>query len=216
MKKVIALVIAGIICLSAFGFAAPFSGTIQIVGSTSVQPLAEELAQAFMAKNKGVKVFVQGGGSGAGIKAAVDGTADIGSCSRELEPAELQTGIVETVIARDGIAVIVSKSNSVNNLTTEQLQKIYSGQITNWKEVGGPDQKIQVVTDSVIQTYNPTDVGHVGASIIKMPGRNDDAEVSLSLSCKSGNTLAGESLCRIRNTRVYKGFRTFIERRLVE
>lgn len=78
------------------------------------------------------------------------------------------------------------------------------------------DQKIQVVTDSVIQTYNPTDVGHVGASIIKMPGRNDDAEVSLSLSCKSGNTLAGESLCRIRNTRVYKGFRTFIERRLVE
>lgn len=145
MKKVIALVLAGFIGLSVFSFAAPLSGTIQIVGSTSVQPLAEELAQAFMAKNKNVKIFVQGGGSGAGIKAAVDGTADIGSCSRELEPAELQTGIVPTVIARDGIAVIVNKSNSVNGLSTEQLQKIYSGQITNWKEVGGPDLKIQVV-----------------------------------------------------------------------
>lgn len=78
------------------------------------------------------------------------------------------------------------------------------------------DQKIQVVTDSVIQTYNPTDVGHVGASIVKMPGRGDDADVSLSLSCKSGDTPAGESLCRTRNTLIYERFRTFIERRLAD
>jgi len=78
------------------------------------------------------------------------------------------------------------------------------------------DQKIQVVTDSVIQTYNPTDIGHVGASIIKMPGRGDNAEVTLSLSCKSGDYREGQSLCRIKNTRLYQGFRPFIERRLVQ
>lgn len=78
------------------------------------------------------------------------------------------------------------------------------------------DQKIQVVTDSVIQTYNPTEVGHVGASIIKMPGHGDDAEVSLSLSCKTGSSLAGESLCSIRNTQIYAGFKNFIERRLAD
>jgi phosphate transport system substrate-binding protein len=143
MKKLVIFALIGILCLSAVIFAAPLKGSIQIVGSTSVQPLAEELAQAFMAKNKNVKIFVQGGGSGAGIKAAMTGTADIGTSSRELEPTE--TGVVETVIAKDGIAVIVNKANTVANLTMEQIQKIYSGAITNWKEVGGADMKIQVV-----------------------------------------------------------------------
>jgi phosphate transport system substrate-binding protein len=143
MKKLIVITLIGILCFSAIILAAPLKGSIQIVGSTSVQPLAEELAQAFMAKNKDVKIFVQGGGSGAGIKAAMTGTADIGTSSRELEPTE--TGVVETVIAKDGIAVIVNKANAVTNLTMEQLQKIYSGELTNWKEVGGPDMKIQVV-----------------------------------------------------------------------
>lgn len=143
MKKLVILVVIGILCFSAFILAAPFKGSIQIVGSTSVQPLAEELAQGFMAKNKNVKIFVLGGGSGAGIKAAMTGTADIGTSSRELEPTE--TGVVETVIAKDGIAVIVSKSNAVTNLTMEQIQKIYSGAITNWKDIGGADMKIQVV-----------------------------------------------------------------------
>lgn len=143
MKKLVVLVLVGILCLGAVIMAAPLKGSIQIVGSTSVQPLAEELAQAFMAKNKDVKIFVQGGGSGAGIKAAMTGTADIGTSSRELHDTE--AGIVETVIAKDGIAIIVNKSNTVGNLTMEQLQKIYSGAITNWKEVGGSDQKIQVV-----------------------------------------------------------------------
>jgi phosphate transport system substrate-binding protein len=143
MKKLVIFALIGILCFSAVILAAPLKGSIQIVGSTSVQPLAEELAQAFMAKNKDVKIFVQGGGSGAGIKAAMTGTADIGSSSRELEPTE--TGVVETVIAKDGIAVILNKANAVTNLTLEQLQKIYSGAVTNWKEVGGTDMKIQVV-----------------------------------------------------------------------
>jgi phosphate transport system substrate-binding protein len=127
MKKLLfVVVVVGILIFAVFSFAATLKGSIQIVGSTSVQPLAEELAQAFMAKNKGVKIFVQGGGSGAGIKAAMTGTADIGNSSRELKPEE--TGIVETVIAKDGIAIVVNKANPVTNLTVEQLQKIYTGE----------------------------------------------------------------------------------------
>jgi phosphate transport system substrate-binding protein len=145
MKKLLLVaVIIGSLVFAAFSFAAnTLTGSIQIVGSTSVQPLAEELAQAFMAKNKGVKIFVQGGGSGAGIKAAMTDTADIGTSSREL--TEQETGIVEKVIAKDGIAMIVNKGNSVKDLTIAQLQKIYTGEVANWKAVDGPDLKIQVV-----------------------------------------------------------------------
>ena len=147
MKKIMGAVLMGVIILTAAGMAvshaAQVSGTIQIVGSTTIQPLAEELAQAYMAKHKNVKIFVQGGGSGAGVKAALTGTADIGTCSRELEPTE--TGITATVIAKDGIAIIVNKSNPVPNLTIAQVQKIFSGSVANWKQVGGPNLPIVVV-----------------------------------------------------------------------
>lgn len=142
MKKIILLVIIGVLSMSAISLAG-LSGTINIAGSTSVQPLAEELAQAFMAKNKDVKVFVQGGGSGAGIKAAMTGTADIGTSSRELNPEE--AGLHETVIAKDGIAIILNKSNTISDISMNDLQKIYTGEYTNWKQAGGPDMKIVVV-----------------------------------------------------------------------
>jgi phosphate transport system substrate-binding protein len=142
VKKITVLVLIGLLALSVVSFAA-VKGNITIAGSTSVQPLAEELAQAFMAKNKKVKIFVQGGGSGAGIKAAMSGTANIGTSSRELNPDE--QGLRETIIAWDGIAIIVNKTNSVADLKLDQIQKIYSGEYTNWKEVGGPDQKIVVI-----------------------------------------------------------------------
>lgn len=120
------------------------SGTITIAGSTSVQPLSDELAKAFMAKHPNVKVLVQGGGSGAGIKAAQTGTADIGSSSRELEANE--KGLNEIQIATDGIAIIVHPSNKdVNNLTIDQLKGIFSGKLTNWEQVGGKSLKIIVV-----------------------------------------------------------------------
>jgi phosphate transport system substrate-binding protein len=140
--SIIILLLISVLSFSAISSAA-VSGTVNIAGSTSVQPLAEELAQAFMAKNKRVKIFVQGGGSGAGIKSAMTGTADIGSSSRELNPEE--KSLVETVIAKDGIAIVVNKANSVSNLSKEQLQKIYTGEYSNWKQVGGPDMKIVVV-----------------------------------------------------------------------
>ncbi|MGQ9557039.1 MAG: phosphate ABC transporter substrate-binding protein PstS family protein [Desulfurispora sp.] len=121
--------------------------TITTAGSTSVQPLSEELAKAFQSKNPNVTINVQGGGSSQGVKAAAEGIAEIGACSRELKESEKSLGLVETVIARDGIAIVVNPQNSqLDSLSIEQVRKIYAGQITNWKEVGGQDAPINVVT----------------------------------------------------------------------
>lgn len=121
------------------------SGTVKIAGSTSVQPLAEELAQAFGDKNPDIKVDVAGGGSSAGVKAAQDKTANIGTSSRELKEEEKASGLTETVIAKDGIAVVTHPNNKVAEMTLDQIKKIYTGEITNWKEVGGKDAPITVV-----------------------------------------------------------------------
>ncbi|WP_227765506.1 phosphate ABC transporter substrate-binding protein [Zhaonella formicivorans] len=120
------------------------SGSINIAGSTSVQPLSDELAQAFMDENPDVKINVVGGGSSAGIKAAQEGTADIGASSRELEEGEKNVKIFE--IAKDGIAVVVNPANELDNLTLDQVAKIFLGEINNWSQVGGKDAPITVVT----------------------------------------------------------------------
>ncbi|MCX7842179.1 MAG: phosphate ABC transporter substrate-binding protein [Clostridia bacterium] len=121
-------------------------GNIIIAGSTSVQPLAQELADKFMEANKGVKIDVQGGGSSAGVKAAIDGTADIGTSSRDLKEEEKNSGLTETVICLDGIAVVVNPKNTVSDLKKDDITKIFLGEIKNWKEVGGPDKNIVVVS----------------------------------------------------------------------
>ncbi len=123
---------------------APEQKTVTINGSTSVQPLAEELAKKFSEKHPEIKVDIQGGGSGVGIKSANDGVVDIGMSSRELKAEE--AGLKEFKIAIDGIAVILNPANKVTNLTKEQLMNIYTGQISNWKDVGGADAAITVVT----------------------------------------------------------------------
>ena len=122
------------------------SGTVVIAGSTSVQPLSEELAAAFMAANPGVKIEVQGGGSGVGIKAALEKIADFGSSSRELKDEEKATISNEYTIAKDGVAVILDSTNTVTDLTLDQIKQIFTGKITNWKEVGGADAVIVVVS----------------------------------------------------------------------
>lgn len=121
--------------------------TIEIAGSTSVQPVAEKLAEAFMAKNPGIKVNIQGIGSSAGVKAANNGTANIGTASRNLKTEEKDWGLTEHVIAYDGIAVVVHPSNeAIKDLTQETVTKIFKGEITNWSEVGGKDGEIIVVS----------------------------------------------------------------------
>jgi len=119
------------------------SGTVTLTGSTSVQPLADMLGQSYEDANPGVKINIAGGGSGVGIKAADDGTTDIGTSSRELKEEEKH--LHETVIAKDGIAIVVHPSNPVTGLTIEQVKKIYTGEYTNWQEVGGADAEIVVI-----------------------------------------------------------------------
>jgi phosphate transport system substrate-binding protein len=120
------------------------SGTINEAGSTSVQPLAELMAAAFNAKYPKVTINISGGGSSAGVKAAAAGTVDIGAASRDLSMTEAD--LIPFCIARDGVAIAVSANNPVTKLTTEQVAKIYSGDISNWKDVGGNDATIIVVS----------------------------------------------------------------------
>ncbi len=122
------------------------SGKIVLVGSTSVDPLAQKLAESYKASNPGVEIEIQAVGSSAGIKAAIDGSATIGMASRELKDEEITEGATPHVICKDGIAVAVNSENPVQNLTKEQVQKIFLGEIKNWKEVGGNDEEIIVVS----------------------------------------------------------------------
>jgi phosphate transport system substrate-binding protein len=118
--------------------------SITIAGSTSVQPLSEELVKAFQDKNPGVTINVQGGGSSQGVKAATEGICEIGAASRNLKDTE--KGLTTHQIAIDGIAVVVNPKNALAELSADQVKKIFSGEITNWKEVGGADGVINVVT----------------------------------------------------------------------
>jgi phosphate transport system substrate-binding protein len=117
---------------------------ISVNGSTSVQPLAEELAKAFNTKDPKVRIDIQGGGSGVGIKSANDAVVDIGMSSRNLK--EEEKNLREFKIAIDGIAVIINPTNGITNLTMEQIQKIYTGEITDWSQIGGKSGKITIVT----------------------------------------------------------------------
>lgn len=156
MKKsagLLSVVLAGIMVLSGCGASNDTGNNgetsnvkISIVGSTSVQPLAEDFAESYANVKQGAKVDVQGVGSSAGIKAAIDGTCDIGTSSRDLKEDEKSQGIVEHKIAVDGIGVVVNPKNQVGELTQEQVVKIFKGEITNWKDVGGADQEIIVVS----------------------------------------------------------------------
>lgn len=123
------------------------SGTLTIAGSTSVQPFSEVLAEAFQAKNAGVQVNVQGGGSSQGVEAAISGAANIGSVSRDVTPEEkAKANLVVTPIAVDGVAIVVNPANKITALTMEDVKNIYLGNIKNWKELGGNDAAITVVS----------------------------------------------------------------------
>lgn len=117
---------------------------IEIAGSTSVQTVTEKLAEAYMKEHPNVKINVQGGGSGLGIRTTEQGIVDIGTSSKSLKSDE-KDGLNEYVIGKDGIVIAVNLENDVSDLTTEQIRDIYNGNITNWKEVGGIDAEIHVV-----------------------------------------------------------------------
>ena len=114
-----------------------------ITGASTAAPLVAEIAKRFESENKGVRIDVQSGGSSRGVNDARAGTSDIGMVSRALNKEEQD--LKSFLIANDGVSVILHKSNPVQSLTREQIIDIYTGKFTNWKEVGGKDQKITVV-----------------------------------------------------------------------
>ena len=116
---------------------ATLSGSVSTNGSTSMEKVIGTLSEQFMADNSGVTVTYDPTGSGAGIEAASNGSADIGLASRALKDEEKAGGLTETIVALDGIAVIVNADSKVENLTVEQIGKIFTGEITDWSEVGG-------------------------------------------------------------------------------
>lgn len=194
IKKTLMLLCAAVLLIGAFTGCAPagtneqngneqaaggLSGSITVNGSTSVQPLAEELVKAFKEKNPNTVIDIQGGGSGVGIKSAADGVVDIGMSSRELK-AEEKT-LKEFKIAVDGIAVILNPANAINDLTMEQIYKIYTGEITDWKDVGGKPGAITVVT-------REEGSGTRGAFIELTGIESDDADKTIATAITQGST----------------------------
>lgn len=146
MKKVISILLAVMMALFVFsGCSAKKGGSVSTDGSTSMEKVIGILGENYMEENEGVTFTYNPTGSGSGIKAAKDGTCDIGLASRYLKDEEKSDGLVETVLAYDGIAIIVNTKNSVSNLTVEQIAKIYTGEITNWNQVGGNDGEIVLI-----------------------------------------------------------------------
>lgn len=157
MKKFIAIICSAlIITLVAVGCAKgvasnenqneeSLTGTISLAGSTSMEKLCEAMSESFMADNQGITVTVEYVGSGAGIESLSKGSVDIGNSSRNLKPEELSNGCVENVVALDGIAVIVDKNNGVTDISSDDLKKLYTGEIKNWKELGGADEAVVVI-----------------------------------------------------------------------
>ena len=124
---------------------AELSGTVATDGSTSMEKVIGALGEAFMEQNKGVTFTYNPTGSGSGITAVGEGRCDIGLSSRALKDDEKASGLKETVLALDGIAVIVNPANPVSDLDVETIAKIYTGEITNWKDVGGNDAEIVLI-----------------------------------------------------------------------
>ena len=144
MKKMISLVLAlALACV--MGVSALAAGTVSTDGSTSMEKVIGALGEYFTENNKGVSFTYNPTGSGSGITAALEGRCDIGLSSRALKDDEKAQGLTETVLAYDGIAIIVNPANKVDDLTLEQIAKIYTGEVTNWKDVGGEDAEIVLI-----------------------------------------------------------------------
>ena len=159
MKKTIALILTALLALSLVACGsesktddtktddqpAALTGTVSTDGSTSMEKVIGALSESFMAQNSGVTVNYNPTGSGSGITAVQGGTCDIGLSSRALKDEEKSAGLKETVLAYDGIAIIVHPDNPVSDLSVEQLAKLYTGEITNWKDVGGNDAEVVLI-----------------------------------------------------------------------
>ena len=153
MKKIITVLCAAVMALSLFAGCGQKAndngtttgGTVSTDGSTSMEKVIGALGESFMEANSGMTFTYNPTGSGSGIQAVSEGRCDIGLSSRALKDDEKASGLKETIVALDGIAIIVNPQNPVKDLSLEQIAKIYTGEITNWKDVGGEDAEIVLI-----------------------------------------------------------------------
>ncbi len=146
MKKIIAITLSVLMLMTSLAACgSKEKKSVSTDGSTSMQKVMMALGAAFMENNSGTNFTYNGTGSGSGIKAVKDGTCDIGLSSRYLKDSEKAEGLKETILAIDGIAIIVHPGNAVADLTVDQISAIFKGEITNWKDVGGSDGEIVLI-----------------------------------------------------------------------
>ena len=146
MKKFVTLIAIVSLMLTAMtGCGKTVSGSVSTDGSTSMEKVIGALGEAFEGNNSGVTFTYNPTGSGSGVTAVAEGRCDIGLSSRNLKDEEKAQGLTETILALDGIAVIVNTDNPVNDLDLETIGRIYRGEITNWKEIGGNDLEIVLI-----------------------------------------------------------------------
>jgi phosphate transport system substrate-binding protein len=154
-KRILILAVVLLTLFAVPAFAAKKANTVRVSGSTTVLPIAQAAAETFMDRYPEVNLTVRGGGSSVGIANIISGTTDIGDASRQIKNKEIvqarSNGInpVEHIVANDGIAIILHKDNNVKELSIEQIQAIYTGKITNWSEVGGPNKPIVIISRDV-------------------------------------------------------------------
>lgn len=147
MKRIISVLLMAVMtaCILAGCGSDSVGGTVSTDGSTSMEKVIGALGEAFEQNNTGVTFTYNPTGSGAGIQAVSEGRCDIGLSSRNLKDEEKEQGLTETVLAYDGIAMIVNLDNPVTDLSIEAIRKIYIGEVTNWKDVGGNDEEIVLI-----------------------------------------------------------------------
>ena len=218
MKKLICIALSAALtlCLAACGgesekveAGAALSGTVSTDGSTSMEKVVGGLGEMFMEMNSGVTFTYNPTGSGSGIKAVQEGRCDIGLASRNLKAEEAESGLTETVLAYDGIAVIVNPENPVSDLDVATIAKIYTGAVTNWSEVGGNDAEIVLIGreagsgtrdgfESITDTEDAcqyrqelTSTGDVITAVSQNPGAIGYASVSSVKDTVKALTIAG-------------------------
>lgn len=203
MKKLSVILLCGVLSVSLIAAcakteapAASLSGSVSTNGSTSMEKVMGALIEQFAAEQPGITVTYEPTGSGSGVEAASSGSADIGLASRALKDEEKASGLVETVVAKDGIALVVNPENAVDDLTMEQVAAIAKGEITNWKNAGGEDAPIAFVgreagsgtrgafeeltgtEDACLYSQELTSTGAVIAAVSATPGAIGYASLS--------------------------------------
>ena len=204
MKKISAFFLA-LMLTASWAFA---DTSIRVDGSTTVLPAMQKMVEAYMKANPGVNITVSGGGSGNGIKAIIDGTTNIAMSSREMKDKELDAAkekgrpVKPMEIAMDALAPIVHPSNPVNDLTAAQLQGIYAGKIKNWKEVGGEDREIVVISrDTSSGTYEAwQELIMKGEKVTPAALLQASSGAVLQVVSKNRNAIAYDGYAYVNNT----------------